>query len=985
MVCPNTQRRPIDQNYNDMISSDKIFSATRGGLDIILDLFPEAKVCLENPRAKFRKRAGERTPSAHLIQRDGIWYVKDFGDTGKALNGIRLWMEHRLMDPERFGEACMQIGKEYNITDELDRSVNVPEFRKRSASSDEPDGEMQFRLKEKFSEEELRLLGPRVTQETCDSLHWYSAEWIGKAKDRQITEKHSTSTYPIFIRECVVEKGGQSKEEKKFYKLYEPKNTEKGFRFQYFPVGAKEPDYMNGLYELQQAHAAFVEDARLKWEATHKESEPFNAHLCKLPEVVICSGERDALCVRSHGYWPIWLNSETASLTTRQIQTLRQYAEIIYNIPDLDATGIRAGVELAKRYIDIYTVWLPQRTMGRYTDHRGKALKDLRDWSDLRPTKQDFRDLLLKGKPAQFWTERVDKNGYKRYDIDTEYMFHFLQLNGFYILHDENSKDPRFVRIENNIVKSVTTRDIRAFVRRWASDEDNTQQHMVRNLILNTPRLSSAQLEALPEIDVDFTSTGPLEQLFFFRNGTAKVTPGGIDFYSRKQHPLEQHVWEENVLPHDYRRLENMFSYETYPDENGNIQVKIDIKDPTSSHFFGYLINSSRLYWRKEMEYPFSDYQEREKYRLQHPFDIAGERLTEREKSEQLQNLVSKMFALGYVLHQYKSPDRAWALLGLDSKIGDNDQCNGRSGKSFFYILLEKLRRTVHMSGRTGDITKNPHWLDEVNQFTQLLQIDDLDERTPASFFYDTITGSMTVNPKSNRLFTLPFTKSPKLGLTTNYVPSDFDPSSEARMIYMVYSDYYHQQTEDNDYLETRSIRDDFGKALYMEDYREEEWNADFNFVLQCEQFYLWLKQQHPTLKLQPPMENIKKRKLKLEMGENFEEWAYQYFSEEGEHLDVNLVRTDVFEDYKRYSGVQSTKMKSFSRKLKAFSELCPYIFEMDPEDYRNSQGRNIGTIGDPDPLDPTKRKTVEMVYMRSFKAEKERQKQIEEFGDEPF
>ena len=50
-----------------MITSENIFKGTRGGLDIILDLYPQAKVCLQNPKAKFKKREGEATPSAHLI------------------------------------------------------------------------------------------------------------------------------------------------------------------------------------------------------------------------------------------------------------------------------------------------------------------------------------------------------------------------------------------------------------------------------------------------------------------------------------------------------------------------------------------------------------------------------------------------------------------------------------------------------------------------------------------------------------------------------------------------------------------------------------------------------------------------------------------------------------------------------------------------------------------------------------------------------
>ena len=243
-----------------MVTSESIFRGTRGGLDIILDLYPQAKVCLSNPKAKFKKRQSESTPSAHLIQKDGIWYVKDFGEPGKGLNAIKLYMEAHYMDEHRFGEACMQIGKRYGISDTLDRSVNLPRFVKRAATGDEPDGVVRFKLKEKFTKEELALLGPRVTQETVDSLRWYSVEWIGTARDRQMTEKHSTETYPIFIRECLVEKAHGDQPERKFYKQYEPKNTEKQYRFMYFPKGEKEADYINGMVELIDAYQQHVQN-----------------------------------------------------------------------------------------------------------------------------------------------------------------------------------------------------------------------------------------------------------------------------------------------------------------------------------------------------------------------------------------------------------------------------------------------------------------------------------------------------------------------------------------------------------------------------------------------------------------------------------------------------------------------------------------------------------------------------------------------------
>lgn len=230
------------------------------------------------------------------------------------------------------------------------------------------------------------------------------------------------------------------------------------------------------------------------------------------------------------------------------------------------------------------------------------------------------------------------------------------------------------------------------------------------------------------------------------------------------------------------------------------------------------------------------------------------------------------------MLHHYKSPSRAWAPMAMDNKIGEDNECNGRSGKSFFFKVLSYMQKTVKLSGRNPRLMDNPHVFDQVNQHTQMLLLDDCDRYLNTGLFYDNITSDMTVNPKNNQSFTIPFESSPKIAFTTNYVPSDFDPSSEARLLYMVFSDYYHQRTEENDYLETRSIRDDFGKDLYGKDYTEEEWLDDINFWVQCCRFYLQLIDE--PIKLLPPMENIIRRKFKADMGTNFEDWANGYFQE---------------------------------------------------------------------------------------------------------
>ena len=50
-----------------MITTEQLYAGTRDGLDIILSVYPQAEVCVNNPKAKFKARETERTPSATLI------------------------------------------------------------------------------------------------------------------------------------------------------------------------------------------------------------------------------------------------------------------------------------------------------------------------------------------------------------------------------------------------------------------------------------------------------------------------------------------------------------------------------------------------------------------------------------------------------------------------------------------------------------------------------------------------------------------------------------------------------------------------------------------------------------------------------------------------------------------------------------------------------------------------------------------------------
>ena len=464
----------------------------------------------------------------------------------------------------------------------------------------------------------------------------------------------------------------------------------------------------------------------------------------------------------------------------------------------------------------------------------------------------------------------------------------------------------------------------------------------MRNTILNSPKIQGQTLESLKEVDLDFTSSTAGNQLFFFENEAVKVTGSGIE-----EGAAGHYVWEHDVQPHRFKKLEDMFTVSRTKDMEGrdhwDIVVKGNVAGTVPSKLMGYVINSSRIYWRKELETNLESLSDEDAtaYRTVHHFDIAGEGLTPEEIDEQKQNLIAKLFVIGYMLHRYKAPSRSWAPYCMDNKVGQEGECNGRSGKSFFVKSVAQLMKTVKLSGRDPRLMDNPHVFDQVTRHTDLIRIDDCSQFFDVRRLFDSITDDMVINPKNNQSYTLSAGESPKFAFTTNYVPGEIDASMEARLLFVVFSDYYHEAGEQNDYNESRSIKSDFGKDLFGVEYTEDEWNADYNFLLQCCRFYLSLVREN--VKLQPPMRDIKLRQYKADMGSTFEDWAATYFAPEGGHLNTLLVREEVFNDFQAASKSYKWTANRFSKALRGFVRFNAGWLVMNPPEVCNNGTRIIG------------------------------------------
>ena len=890
-----------------MVQVQDILQATNGGLDVILYYYPQARDFIDGKVKKFKIR-DENTASVSIKKFGDFYKVTDFGGEGTAKNCFDIVQEEEGVN---FKQALHILAARYGIDTTLKAEVNKATIESRKANADEKEGDFKFIAKEKLTEAELKVLGERVTAEICAKYSYCSLESYSVTRKTEngklLTYTYrSNENFPIFMRNCGT-----------FKKIYKPYEYSKEHRF--FCNGQKPQNYINGLDEAKKEYAKLIAQAD-EGEQTKK----------KLSEIIICSGERDALCCAAMGYFPVWLNSETAKFEQSDYYELCKIAYKIYNIPDNDLTGKRQAAALALKFPDIYTIHLPE-WLSNYRDNRGRSCKDLRDYLDLNPSVNDFKLLLDEAPKTNF----IEYNDLKRGEINTNNLLFFLKCHNFYKLFNKKTKTDIYIKIDDFKVKEYTPKQVRAFIL-----QDLRKRHIkttLINLFLNSKRSSTNLVDDLETIELDFSKNTIDSRTLFFNNVVLKVFKDKT-IQSRKA-DLGHYVWEDHICKHNYRELPKSFDYKT--DESGVSYFKIN---EHNSNYFKYLINSSRIFWRQEAN---------ENEEVEEKFTVYGSKLTHEQRVVQIDNLLNKIYTLGYLLHRYKDESKAMTVWVMENEITSEDESKGGTGKSFFLRALKNIGicQIASYNGRDKRVTENTHLLDRIDNTIDIMQIDDAARYFDFNYFYGMITGETVVNRKHSNSEELDFKESPIIAFTSNFPPPTDDSATLRRILPVLYSDYYHDDGKGN----ARKIYDDFNKNLFDEKYTEEEYNADINFLINCLQFFLDMKSKGFILK--PPMDNVLKRINVNKMGDNFKEWAEVYFDKESDKLDKLLIRTHVFEKFKQDTGSNKWSMRKFNEALTAFVKYTDYIIELNPTELKNTSGRiQRRTGGD----------VVECIYLRT-------------------
>ena len=968
--------------------ADRILVLTNKGLDIIQEIYPQA-----TPTKNFKIREDDKNASCSVYDKKGSetqdrYRINDFGGDVKSQDCFGLWSIQNGCD---YWEAIVQIAQKIEA-EKGEKLLNSKTEVFKYDYTDWPLEESPVKLNEdgyfyearELNEFDFKVLGPEisyrnpegvnskrplVTQEVTDYFNFIALkEFYTLSKDKKKVQRYrENETFPIY---AFVNKNQKNKE---WLKVYMPKGKkslqkdQKDFRFRH--LGIKTPNFIYGLDQIRELYEEKCETAKEEYQekliekTNEKQGRLTKAERSALlaesefrfDRISIVSGGSDGFNLKALGELVIFKNSETDVFSKDVMEELFKMADEVVNIPDCDITGKNKGTQMALEYLQLKTLWLDDYIHSGY-------VKDLKDFVtvsrslSLSAMIKKIKNMLESSKPAQFWEVFTSDKGKKSFGFHHIFGFYFLRLNGFCRVDDESRKDGYyFAKLQNHVVKELrSTQPIKDFFKNFLLERQkelgirNIPYELINSLI-SSPRMSDGNLASLHNRTIDFTDYEPTAQYFFFSDKIWKVTKDGTEEVQKfKNYVLESQLIDELIYQETEHRLnvkqlqihENQFK----KDDKGNFLLdqyknKIPEKKPYFSiskkgedyydiditekncDYLNYLIQVSRVHWETEKR-QFQDRGQSESiFYEKSKFNIAGEWLTVQEQEEQKAHLISFIFSIGYMLHRYKDRSRPWTPWAVDNAVTEDKVAEGGSGKGLFFSAFNFMLNQHIVNGK-DDIENDRFWLENVNEHTDMIFIDDVKRGFSLEFVYQITTGNLSVNTKFQSKMNIRYKDSAKIAVASNYALRDMNGSSLRRRLLLSFSDYYHSKNENRS---ERNPTHDFGYQLFS-DWKDEQWHKFINFMTQCLSFYLSCDK-----KIEAPDGNIMKRAWLAEMGENFQEWANDYYPDK---IDQDITKQYAERDLKRFAEKNNYKFlagisaNSFKSKTIAWAKYNGYDFK---------------------------------------------------------
>lgn len=283
---------------------------------------------------------------------------------------------------------------------------------------------------------------------------------------------------------------------------------------------------------------------------------------------------------------------------------------------------------------------------------------------------------------------------------------------------------------------------------------------------------------------------------------------------------------------------------------------------------------------------------------------------------------------LGFLMHGYKDPSFCPAVILNDEIISDNPE--GGTGKGLLMSSLSQMKKMVVIDGKAFNFEKSfPYQL--VSADTQILCFDDVKKYFDFERLFSVITEGLDLEKKNKDAIKIPFKKSPKVTITTNYAIKGSGNSFARRKWELELHQYYNERF-------TPTM--EFGRRFYDE-WNDDDWCDFDNYMIGCLMGYL------NTGLVRSKFVNLKIRQLSAETCHEFIEWCgligdrnmEEVYIEPNKRMYLNDLYTKFVEEYPDYAPKSKLTISrnKFYKWVYAYGFYRAGVF---PEEGRDMQGK---------------------------------------------
>ena len=286
---------------------------------------------------------------------------------------------------------------------------------------------------------------------------------------------------------------------------------------------------------------------------------------------------------------------------------------------------------------------------------------------------------------------------------------------------------------------------------------------------------------------------------------------------------------------------------------------------------------------------------------------------------------------IGYMLHGWKNLSYSPAVILNDELISENPE--GGTGKGLFMNGLGKMKKLVVIDGKSFNFEKSFAY-QLVSADTQILCFDDVKKHFDFERLFSVVTEGLTLEKKNKDAIKIPFSRSPKIAITTNYAIKGAGSSFERRKWELELSQYYTKEY-------TPLV--EFGKLMFGE-WDDNEWCQFDNFMVRCLQLYL------DKGLLKSDFVNLATRKFSAQTCHEFIEWCGVIGNQDNIKLVAGnrIYKNDLYLDFIDENPDFAPKSKmtisrnKFNKWLQSYSQ---FKFRINPLEGRDMIGRWIQFI----------------------------------------